>query len=252
MYSSPAGSTVTAMDLRQHHRAQVRLPMRLRWTTPFGQKIELGNTINASRAGLLVSSSEPHGPGVLIWVTFPYDNSLSDGQPEIPARVVRCDEVLEVIRATNAREKVELERATELEHLAKLDQLVRALGIADVPATFALALQFEKHAKAVSNENGQQKKIERRTSSRRGLAVPVRVRPEGMPWFEEAMTIDCSATGLRFRSHREYAPGDSLSIAFKESSPALWHGAGEFRSQVVRVVPASDTFALDVSVYLVK
>jgi hypothetical protein len=236
------------MDLRHHHRAHVRLPVRLRWTTPFGQKIELGNTINASRAGLLVWSKEPHGPGVLIWVTFPYDNSLSDGQPETPARVIRCDEVLEVIRATNAREKVEMERATKLERLAKLDQLVRALGIADVPATFALALQFEKHVQAVSNGNGRQGKIERRTSSRRGLAVPVRVRPQGMPWFEEAMTIDFSAQGLRFRSYREYQPEEQLKVAFENAAAAPWPGTGEISARVVRVTPAADSFALDVAV----
>jgi hypothetical protein len=236
------------MDLRQHHRAQLRLPVRLRWSAPFGQKIELATSINASRAGLLVSSDERHSPGVLIWVTFPYDRSLSDGQPEIAARVVRCDEVLEVLRATNAREKVEMERATELERLAKLDQLVRVLGIADVPATFALALQFEKHAQAVSNGNGQQKKIERRTSSRRGLAVPVRVRPEGMPWFEEAMTIDFSDKGLRFRSCREYQPGDQLKVAFENQAAAPWPSASEISARVLRVVPAGKGFALDVAV----
>jgi len=236
------------MDLRQHHRAHVRLPVRLRWTTPFGQKIELGNTINASRAGLLVSSKEPHTPGVLIWVTFPYDVSLSDGQPEIPAHVVRCDEALEVIRATNAREKVEMERATELERLAKLDQLVRALGIADVPATFAVALQFEKQVKSVTNGNGQQGKIERRTYFRRGLAVPVRVRPERIPWFEETMTIDFSAKGLRFRSCREYRPGDHLKVAFENVAAVPWHGSGEILARVVRVAPAAEGFALDVAV----
>jgi PilZ domain len=236
------------MDLRQHHRAQLRLPVRLRWSAPFGQKIELATSINASRAGLLVSSDERHSPGVLIWVTFPYDRSLSDGQPEIAARVVRCDEVLEVLRATNAREKVEMERASELERMAKLDQLVRVLGIADVPATFALALQFEKHAQAVSNGNGQQKKIERRTSSRRGLAVPVRVRPEGMPWFEEAMTIDFSDKGLRFRSCREYQPGDQLKVAFENQAAAPWPSASEISARVLRVVPAGKGFALDVAV----
>ncbi len=236
------------MDRRKHHRAYVRLPVRLRWTTPFGQKIELANSINASRTGLLVSSKEPHTPGVVIWVTFPYDVSHSDGQPEIPARVVRCDEVLEVIRATNAREKVQMETASELERLAKLDQLVRALGISDVPATFAVAFQFEKLARVVSNGNGQQREIERRAALRRGLAVPVRIRPEGMPWFEETMTIDYSAKGLRFRSYREYQPGDHLKVAFEDLTSAPWPGSAEIRARVVRVAPTPDSFALDVAV----
>jgi hypothetical protein len=236
------------MDRRQHHRAHVRLPVRLRWTTPFGQKTELASSINASRAGLLVSSKEPHSPGVLIWITFPYDASLADGQPETPARVVRCDEVLEVIRATNAREKVEMERASELERLAKLDQLVRALGISDVPATFSVALQFEKHVQAAANGNGHKGKTERRASSRRGLAVPVRVRIDGMPWFEETMTIDFSTKGLRFRTCREYQPGDHLKVAFENHAAAPWTGASEISARVVRVTSAADSIGLDVAV----
>ena len=117
------------MDSRQHRRVRMRLPIRLRWSTPFGQKIELAKTLNVSRSGLLVITKESHTPGVLVWVTFPYDVSLSDGQPEILARVARCGEVLEAIRATNAREKVQTKSASQQERSAKLDQLARALGI---------------------------------------------------------------------------------------------------------------------------
>ena len=240
------------MDSREHRRVRMRLPARLRWTTPLGQKIELVETIDVSRRGLLVSTREPHSPGVPLWVTFPFDSSLRDGQPEMSARIVRCEEMPDVIRASAMREKVPSASASAAERSAKLDQTADVLAVCDAPATFAVAIQFDEHEYASFNSNGYRHEPERRGCPRRALAVPVRVRPQTIPWFEEAMTIDCSATGLRFRSHREYAPGDSLSIAFKESSPALWHGAGEFRSQVVRVVPASDTFALDVSVYLVK
>src|SRR5260370_15610300 len=99
------GSTVTPMDSRRHRRVRMRLPARLRWTTPFGQKIELAETIDASRSGLLLSTRETHSCGTSVWVTFPYDASLRDGQPEVAAHVVRCEEALEVIRATNARKK---------------------------------------------------------------------------------------------------------------------------------------------------
>src|SRR5260370_25286921 len=102
-HPSPAGSTVTPMDSRHHPRVRMRLPARLRWTTPFGQKIELVNTIDVSRIGLLVSTNYPHTPGVTGSVTFPYDASLFHGQPEVFARVVRCGEVLEGIRADNVR-----------------------------------------------------------------------------------------------------------------------------------------------------
>ncbi len=240
------------MDNRQHRRVRMRLPVRLRWTTPFGQKIELAETIDVSRSGLLVSTKESHVPGVTLWVTFPYDASLSDGQPEILARVARCDEVLEVIRATNAREKVQTESQSARELSAKLDQLARAIGIADAPATFAVAIHLDEHRRSDSNGDVHPREPERRGSVRKALAIPVRVHPERIPWFEEAMTIDISAKSMRFRSHREYELGDHLKIAFADPSSAPWHGGGEFLSEVVRVAPVPGSAALDVSVCRMK
>src|SRR6266702_2059368 len=204
-HPSPAGSTVTPMDSRHHRRVRMRLPARLRWTTPFGQKIELVNTIDVSRSGLLVSAKDPHTPGVTVSVTFPYDASLFDGQPEVLARVVRCEEVLEVIRSNNAREKVEMGSALEQERTAKLDQLARAIGIPDAPATFAVAFHFEEQTHNSSNGNARPREPERRGSMRRALAIPVRVHPQRIPWFEEAMAIDVSAKGMRFRTQRVFA-----------------------------------------------
>jgi len=236
------------MDSRHHRRVHMRLPVRLRWTTPFGQKIELVNTIDVSRSGLLVSTKDPHTPGVTVSVTFPYDASLFDGQPEVLARVVRCEEVLEAIRSNNAREKVEMGSALEQERTAKLDQLARAIGIPDAPATFAVAFHFEEQTHNSSNGNARPREPERRGSMRRALAIPVRVHPQRIPWFEEAMAIDVSAKGMRFRTQREYALGDYLKIAFQDPASAPWHGAGEFLSEVVRVAPVPQSIALDVSV----
>jgi PilZ domain len=236
------------MDSRQRRRVQMRLPVRLRWTTPFGQKIELVDTIDVSRSGLLVSTKEPHAPGITAWATFPYDASLADGQPEILARVVRCDEVLEVIRASNARERVQMPRASEQQRPPKLDQLARALGIANAPATFAVALRFEEQPHSSSNGNAQRHEPERRGSRRKTLAIPVRVHPERIPWFEEAMTVDVSRKGMRFRSQREYALGEHLKIAFEDPASAPWHGASEFASEVVRVASVPGRATLDVSV----
>jgi hypothetical protein len=233
------------MDSREHRRVRMRLRARLRWTTPFGQKIELVETIDVSRRGLLVSTMEPHSPGLPVWVTFPFDVSLGEGQPEMFARIVRCEEMPMPRRVPTAS-------LSAAEHSAKWDQMARATAVCDAPAAFAVAILLDAHVRAASNGNGHRGEPERRGSQRRTLAVPVRVRPQTIPWFEEAMTIDFSATGLCFRSHREYMPGDFLRIAFKESAPALWHGSNEFRSQVVRVAPALDTFALDVSVCLVN
>ena len=77
------------MDRRAHHRVQLRLPARLRWTTPFGQKTEVCHTVNVSRGGVLVPCQEPHAEGRSLWVTFPYDAAISYAQPEMLAKVVR-------------------------------------------------------------------------------------------------------------------------------------------------------------------
>jgi len=238
------------MESRQHRRVSMHLPVRLRWTAPFGQKIELGETIDVSRSGLLVSTKESHSPGVTVWVTFPYDASLFDGQPEILARVARCDEMPEVLRPTTARERVQPEGASEQERAAKLDQL--ALGISGAPATFAVAFHFDQQPHSSSNGNDNRHEPERRGSMRRALAIPVRVHPERIPWFEEAMTIEISAKGMRFRSHREYQLGDHLKIAFEDAASSPWSGAGEFLSKVVRVAPVPGSVALDVSVCRVE
>lgn len=197
---------------REHRRVRMRLPARLRWTTPFGQKIELAQTVDVSRSGLLLSSKEPHDAGVPLWVTFPYDASSSEGQPEFLARVIRCSEL----------------------HTA--------------PPTFALAIHFEGPGHAGSNGNLGRRDPERRASPRRMLAVPIRVRPEPVPWFEETMSLDFSPRGMRFRSHREYAEGELLRIALEDASSTTWRGAGEFRAKVVRVAPAADGLTLDIGV----
>ena len=238
------------MESRQHRRVSMHLPVRLRWTAPFGQKIELGETIDVSRSGLLVSTKESHSPGVTVWVTFPYDASLFDGQPEILARVARCGEMPEVLGPTTARARVQPEGAPEQERAAKLDQL--ALGISGAPATFAVAFHFDQQPHSSSNGNANRHEPERRGSTRRALAIPVRVHPERIPWFEEAMTIEISAKGMRFRSHREYQLGDHLKIAFEDSASSPWSGTGEFLSKVVRVAPVPGSAALDVSVCRVE
>jgi PilZ domain len=236
------------MDSRQRRRVRMRLPVRLRWTTPFGQKIELVETIDVSRSGLLVSTKEPHSPGMTAWATFPYDASLSDGQPEIPARVVRCDERNEVMHAANAGEKIETPRAPDGKRAAKSDQLARAPSITESPAAFAVAFRFEEQPHPSPNGSTPRHEPERRGSARTALAIPVRVRPEQIAWFEEAMTVNFSAKGMRFRSQREYGFGERLKIAFEVPASAPWHGASEFASEVVRVSSAPGGASLDVSV----
>ena len=236
------------MVTREHHRARIRLPVRLRWNTPFGQKIELCQTIDVSRGGLLLSSGETHSAGIPLWVTFPYDNSLPEGQPEVLARVVRCGKLPEPVLASGPGQEASSVKGSSPNRPGEVRRSARALVTTDRPATCSLALRFEGPTRAPANGNGAHHDPERRASSRRLLAIPIRVRPERIPWFEEAMTRDFSLLGMRFCSQREYGVGEHLRIALEEEAYAPWTGAREFVATVVRVSPSPGRAAIDVAV----
>jgi PilZ domain len=200
------------MPNREHRRVRLHLPVRVRWTTPFGQRSETCESLNVSRGGLLLSCRESHAPGIALWITFPYDASIPQGQPEVPARVIRCEPGA-------------------------------AAGM-----TLLVAIQFEKTRHATYNGNGHYRDLERRASPRRSLAMPVYVRPERIPWFEEAMTLDVSPGGLRFVSSREYAVSDRLLVSFDPHASAPWQGGAEIRARIVRVEPLPESSALAVIV----
>jgi len=209
------------MDRREHHRAQLRLPVRIRWNTPFGQKTEVCKTLDISRGGLLVPCQETHAAGVPLWVTFPYDTLLGDGQPEMLAKVVR------VAPAYNGDgSKSTSEGASEQ----------------------AVALHFALPRRAESNGHGRGKERERREAPRRALALPVRVRPEQVPWFEETMTVDVSAHGLRFVSSREYQEGDRLLVSFEPTASTPWPSASETSARVLRIEAVPESVALAVTI----
>ena len=215
------------MDRREHHRALLRLPVRLRWNTPFGQKTELCQTLDISRGGLLVPCTEAHAPGVPLWVTFPYDAFARDGQPEMLAKVVR---VAPGANGGNGKAVGAAKKSANGSHPA------------------AIALHFQPQFHAESNGNGHAKDRERRSAPRRPLAVPVRVRLEHVPWFEEAMTLDISAQGLRFLSSREYAIDANLRVSFEPLASVPWPTGADVPARVVRVEPVPDSSALAVTV----
>jgi hypothetical protein len=111
-----------------------------------------------------------------------------------------------------------------------------------------VALRFEKITHAVCNGNGQRPDFERRASPRRVLAMPVHVRPERIPWFEETMTLDVSCEGLRFLSSREYALDDRLLVSFDPYTSTPWHGGAEIPARIVRVEPWPESSTLAVTV----
>ncbi|HEY4878167.1 MAG TPA: PilZ domain-containing protein [Candidatus Acidoferrales bacterium] len=86
-------TTKSSLEMRKHPRAQLRMPVRLRWRGPLGMRVEVTRTIDSSRDGIRIPRSEPCEVGARVWVTFPFDASNSaPAQPETPARVVRVDQ----------------------------------------------------------------------------------------------------------------------------------------------------------------
>jgi len=81
-------------EIRRHPRAQLRLPVRIRWRGPFGMRLEITHTFDVSREGLLVYRIEPCELDRRVWVAFPFDaTEAMIAQPETPARVVRVERV---------------------------------------------------------------------------------------------------------------------------------------------------------------
>jgi hypothetical protein len=57
-------------------------------------RLEITETFDVSREGLLVHRAEPCEVGARLWVAFPFDSAAAiSAQPETPARVVRVERV---------------------------------------------------------------------------------------------------------------------------------------------------------------
>ena len=201
------------MPYRAYPRVRLRLPVRLRWVAPLGQKTEKCETRNASRGGLLLACQEHHGVGMPLWVTFPYDPTLDDNQPEVLARVIRCEDETEG---------------------------------ASVVTT--VAVHFEGPLRSAPGPGSNSSKSPETPSPLRTLAVPIRVRPERIPWFEEAMTVDVSSETLRFITNRVYSPGMMLHISFVNPGTSPWAGDGERNARIVQIEHVRETNSLAVTV----
>ncbi len=60
-------------DLRKHPRAQLKLPARIRWHGPIGMRLEITETTDVSRDGMLFHRGEPCDRMARMWVAFPFD-----------------------------------------------------------------------------------------------------------------------------------------------------------------------------------
>ena len=201
------------MQRRQHPRVRLRMPARLRWSAPLGQRIEQCETINTSRGGLLLACSEAPGAGHTLWVTFPFDAEASSMQPEVLARVVRSEPIRE--------------------YAAKQCQI---------------GLQFELPEHPAFSGNGKGSGTERKNGSGRNIALPIRVRPQNVPWHEEAMTMEVSPGKVKFVTNREYAFGQRLLVSFDARSDAPWVGDQEWEGEVTGIEMDADSDSVTVTV----
>jgi hypothetical protein len=82
----------TFLELRKRPRAQLKLPVRVRWRGPLGMRMESTHTLDISRNGIRVQRSESCETGSRVWVVFPFEAASAAGvPPETPARVVRVE-----------------------------------------------------------------------------------------------------------------------------------------------------------------
>jgi len=185
-------------ERREHRRAQLKLPVRLRWPGPLRQLTEVSETLDVCRGGLLVRSSNDCRSGAPLWVTFPYDSSLSANLPEVPARIAR------------------VERRSD-------DGLL-------------IAIHLEPYAYV--NGSGPKPLVERRRSPRVPISVPVALRTGSSPWAEETMTLDISSRGMRLSTFRVYSEGENVRITLQPGPVvSAWPVAREVPARIVRIEP---------------
>ncbi len=206
------------MQRRIHPRVRLRFAARLRWSEPLGQRTEKCETINVSRGGLLLACNDVPGEGHPLWVTFPFDPEASGVQPETLARVVRRAEAVDDERT---------------ERLA---------------GRWKAALQFEATSHLQVRHNGSRGLQTKRNGTGNKIALPIHVRPEHVPWAEEAMTVEVDREKLKFLTNREYELGQCLLVSFVSPSEAPWSGDGEWETHVTGIEMESGKDSLYVTV----
>jgi hypothetical protein len=156
------------VEQRRHPRAQLRRPARFRWQGPLGMRLEITETIDVSRDGLLLHCREdPFAMTSRVWILFPFNaTAVGEIEPETPARIVRTER--------------------------------------DPSGGYRVGVQLQPPRRATRTP-GQS---ERRTSPRVPFSLPIFVRPAGTPWPEETMTRDYSRTGVRFETSHIYTEGE--------------------------------------------
>jgi hypothetical protein len=90
MGATPDMAQISAVsEHRKSARVPLTLPVRVRWQGALGQTVEVTQTLDSSRTGLLFFRTQALAVNLRLWVTFPYAPDNPEAQPEIPARVAR-------------------------------------------------------------------------------------------------------------------------------------------------------------------
>ena len=98
-----------------------------------------------------------------------------------------------------------------------------------------VALHFEGAAHSQSRRDGNFETDKNHNGHGSKIALPIRVRPQNVPWYEDAMTVEVSREKLKFVTNREYGFGERLLLSFVSGSEAPWTGEGEWETQVTGI-----------------
>jgi len=158
------------VEQRRHPRAHLALPARLRWQGPLGMRLELTETIDVARDGVLVHRGEDSLALMSrVWIVFPFDaDDSAPAQPETPAHIVRVEQ--------------------------------KSAG------GYRVALQLEQPRR----QSRVPFQRERRATPRVQFSLPIFVRPAATPFPEESMTRDFSRSGVLFETSHIYTAGEDV------------------------------------------
>ncbi|HEX9761427.1 MAG TPA: PilZ domain-containing protein [Candidatus Acidoferrales bacterium] len=197
---------------RQRGRVQVEIPARIRQIAPPRNAVELTNSLDVSRNGMLFRTRGRYDLHTVVWVTLNYRPGVTAEPIEFPATVVRIDR----------RDDGSAEIALRF-HSSRADSTPEASMPAAPPAS------------------PPTQSSTRRERTRARIALPVRVRSQ--TGVEETTTVDVSRNGVLFHSQSTYRVGERVDVIMP-FRPGL--DAEEMPARIVRVthVPGGSLVAL--------
>jgi len=200
-------------EQRTRSRVRVALPVRVRQIGPPRDLVDLTETLDVSRNGIMFSTRQPYDLHSTVWVIMPYHPEAVIPEPEFPATVVR------IMRREDGGSEIGLHF-----HSARSDQISRA-----APRAPQAAPPTPQPAPAPVGERGGERRQRSRVRMKLPIRVRIRVRTDDA--VEESETLDVSRTGVLFRSERRYTVGETVWVMMPYQPGS---GALEVPARVVR------------------